>query len=73
MNGRTSQQKHKPQFTKGLLKPEEGSELKPEDTRRKFKGRVVFLGNNVKDQNWDFAVFQELSRIPCDYGGQPFS
>mgnify|MGYP002176408590 FL=1 len=48
---------------------EKGSELKADDPRRKFKGRVVFLGNNVKDQNWDYAVFQELSSCPATMEG----
>ncbi len=48
---------------------EKGSELKADDKRRKFKGRVVFLGNNVKDQNWDYAVFQELSSCPATMEG----
>ena len=38
---------------------ETGSELAP--SQRKYKGRVVFQGNNVTDQNMDIAVFQELS------------
>ena len=44
-------------------------QLKPDDARGKFKGRVVFLGNNVKDQNWDYAVFQELSSCPATMEG----
>jgi hypothetical protein len=48
---------------------EKGSELKEDDPKRKFKGRVVFLGNNVKDQNWDYAVFQELSSCPATMEG----
>ena len=59
---------------------EKGSEFKPDDPRRKFKGRVVFQGNHVRDQSWDYAVFQELSSCPaameasrsCDaYGTMP--
>ena len=41
-----------------------GSEL-PDDPiywekgLKKYKGRVVFRGNNVKDENADFAIFQD--------------
>ena len=44
---------------------EKGSELPRGDPDRKFKGRVVFQGNNVKDHNWDFAMFDELSSSPA--------
>jgi len=44
---------------------EKGSELAPGDPARKFKGRVVFQGNNVRDQNWDAAMFQELGSAPA--------
>ena len=37
---------------------EKGSELPPE--QRRYKGRVVFQGNNVKDQD-NHAVFNELA------------
>ena len=42
-----------------------GSELKEDDARRKFKCRVLFQGNIVRDKNWDYAVFQELSSCPA--------
>ena len=29
--------------------------------QRKYKGRVVFQGNQVKDQSENWAVFQEMS------------
>ena len=32
---------------------------------RKFKGRVVFGGNQVYDQNWEVAMIQELSSCPA--------
>ena len=44
---------------------EKGSELNPNDPRRKFKGRVVFQGNHVRDQSWDYTVFQELLSCPA--------
>ena len=31
---------------------------------RKFKGRAVYQGNNVRDQDGPWAVFQELSSCP---------
>ena len=56
---------------------EKGSELPPGDKGRKFKGRYVFQGNEVKDQNWEAAIFQELGSSPaameagnsCDFYG----
>ena len=38
---------------------EKGSELPPD--QRKYKGRVVFQGNNVKDQDNNVAVFNDLA------------
>ena len=35
------------------------------DPGRKYKGRSVFQGNNVRDQNWNWAEFQELSSAPA--------
>ena len=32
--------------------------------RRKWKYRVVFRGNDVKDQNWEVALFQEMASTP---------
>ena len=39
---------------------EKGSELAADDPRRKFKYRVVFQGNNVTNQKWEWALFQDL-------------
>ena len=44
---------------------EKGSELKEGDPARKYKGRVVFQGNEVRDQNFDYAIFDELSSAPA--------
>ncbi len=44
---------------------EENNELPESDPARKFKGRVVFQGNNVRDHNWEVALFQELSSCPA--------
>ena len=48
---------------------EKGSELAPGDPNRKYKGRVVFQGNNVKDENWNTALFQELGSSPATMEG----
>ncbi len=56
---------------------EKGSELPLGDPGRKFKGRYVFQGSEVKDQNWEAAIFQELGSSPaameagnsCDFYG----
>ena len=42
-----------------------GSELPPDDPRRKFKGRTVFQGNNVRDQDSDHALFAEFGSSPA--------
>ena len=39
-------------------------ELPENHPLRKYKGRVVFGGHNVKNQNWEAAMFQELSSAP---------
>ena len=43
---------------------EKNTDLLVGDPRRKFKGRVVFQGNNVKNQNWGNAVFADLGSSP---------
>ena len=42
---------------------EKHSELAPD--KRKLKGRVVFLGNQVKDQHGACAVFEEMASAPA--------
>jgi len=42
-----------------------GAELAPGTKGRKYKGRTVFQGNAVWDENWDVAMFQELSQSPA--------
>ena len=37
-----------------------GAELEKGDPNRKYKYRVVFQGNNVVDENWETALFQDL-------------
>ena len=44
---------------------EKGSELPENDPLRKFKGRTVFQGNNVRDENSDVALFAELGSSPA--------
>lgn len=44
---------------------EKGSELAENDPNHKFKYQVVFLGNNVIDQNWEAAMFQDLGSVPA--------
>ena len=39
---------------------EKNTDLPAGDPRRKFKGRVVFQGNKVKNQNWENAVCADL-------------
>jgi hypothetical protein len=44
---------------------EKGSELPLGDLARKFKGRVVFMGNQVRDEQNNTAIFSELSSAPA--------
>ena len=44
---------------------EKNSELPPFHPKRKFKGRVVFQGNRVTNQNWEAAMFQDLGSCPA--------
>ena len=44
---------------------EKNSELGENDPMRKFKGRVVFQGDRVIDQNYDAAMFQDLGSSPA--------
>ena len=44
---------------------EKNSELPKGHPNRKFKGRVVFQGNRVVDQNWEHAPFQDLGSSPA--------
>ena len=45
---------------------EKGSKLPQGDPMRKFKGRTVFQGNNVKDEAADVALFAELGSSPAN-------
>ena len=52
---------------------EKGSELDEKDENRKTKGRVVFLGDRVKDGDGKFAVFEELSSSPAAMSAGKFA
>jgi hypothetical protein len=43
---------------------EKNSELPVGHPKRKYKGRVVFQGNRVTNQNWEAAIFQDLGSWP---------
>jgi hypothetical protein len=44
---------------------EADSETEKQEWLRKWKGRVVFHGNDVVDKNWDVAMFQDLGSAPA--------
>ena len=44
---------------------EKGSELEENNPNRKYKGRVVFQGNRVINQNWEAAMFQDMGSSPA--------
>ena len=44
---------------------EKNSEFPPGHPKRKVKGRVVFQGNRVTNQNWEAAIFQDLGSCPA--------
>ena len=44
---------------------EKHSQLSEEDPRRKYKGRGVVLGNQIKNQTSDAALFQDLGNSPA--------
>ena len=44
---------------------EKGAELPKGNPGRKYKGRVVFQGNNVHDENWQAALFQQVASCPA--------
>ena len=52
---------------------EKGSKFSEGDKRRYFKYRIVFRGNDVKDQNWDVAMFQELATTPTTLEASRYS
>ena len=46
---------------------EKNSELPPGHPKRKFKGRVVFQGNRVTNQNWEAAIFKIRVLVPLPW------
>ena len=44
---------------------EKGSELPKGSEGRKFKGRIVFMGNNIRTQFGDIALFQDVASSPA--------
>ena len=44
---------------------EKNHELPEGDPLRKMKGRVVFQGNQVTNQSWEAAIFQDLGSSPA--------
>ncbi len=48
---------------------EKGSELPDGDPGRKMKGRVVFGGDRVTDENYESAIFNDLSSSPSTMEG----
>ena len=44
---------------------EKNHELPEGDKRRKYKGRAVFGGDNVRDERGDWAIFQDLGSCPA--------
>jgi len=46
---------------------EKNYQLPKGDPKRKFKGRGVLLGNQVKNQHWEAAFFQDLGNSPATF------
>ena len=44
---------------------EKNPDLPAGDPRPKCKGRVVFQGNNVVNQNWEAAMLQDMGNAPA--------
>ncbi len=59
-------------FSFGIM-VEKGSEYSVGDVRRCFKHRVVFRGNDVKDQDWNVALFLEMASTPATLEASRFS
>ncbi len=58
-DARRDKEEHHLAYLMGLA-TEKGSELDKGDPNRKYKYRVVFRGDNVKNQNWEAAMFQDM-------------
>ena len=46
---------------------EKNYQLSEDNPGRKFKGRGVLLGNQVKNQHWEAAFFQDLGNSPASF------
>ena len=46
---------------------EKNYQLPDDDPKRKFKGRGVLLGDQVKNQNFEAALFQDLGNSPATF------
>ena len=46
---------------------EKSYQLSEDNPGRKFKGRGVLLGNQVKNQHWEAAFFQDLGNSPASF------
>merc|ERR1712127_380015 len=44
---------------------QKNSELPDDDNRKKYKGRAVFGGDNVRDEAGNWAMFQDLGSCPA--------
>ena len=51
---------------------EKGSELPKGNPQRKFKGRVVFRGNQVRDEDHYMATFQDMGSAPASMASGKF-
>ena len=52
---------------------EKGSELPQGHSQRKFKGRVVFRGNQVRDEDHYLATLQDMGSAPASMASGKFS
>ena len=52
---------------------EKGSELPTGHSQIKFKGRVVFRGNQVRDEDHYLATFQDMGSAPASMASGKFS
>ena len=48
---------------------EKNSELPEGHPNRKYKGRVVFQGNHVRDENWECCAIPRVVKLSGQYGG----
>ncbi len=52
---------------------EKNSGLREGRPNRKFKGRVVFRGNQVVNRHWETAIFQDLGNAPATMDASRFA